>query len=111
MAALQSLPNPISFMSKSKKDKQTTQPGAKNKSASRPRSYTPISDALSKPFTFANTELSEGIQRHGLGALLAAAMHRKRRCDGEPLHQVLCALLVWPLLKRNFQSILAFFSS
>ena len=85
--------------SKSRKDKRTTQPGAKKKCASRPRSYTPISDALSKPFTFADTELSEGIQRHGLGGLLAAAMHRKRRCDGEPLHQVLCALLVWPLLK------------
>ena len=58
-----------------------------------------MSDALSQPFTFADTELSEGIQRHSLGGLLAAAIHAKRRADAEPLSQVLCALLIWPLLK------------
>jgi hypothetical protein len=65
----------------------------------RPRSYTPVSDALSQPLTFADTELTEGIQRHSLVALLKAAISRKRRSDGEPLSNVLCALLIWPLLK------------
>jgi hypothetical protein len=65
----------------------------------RPRSYTPLTDALNQPLTFADTELSEGIQRHSLAALLGAAISRKRRADGEPLANVLCALLVWPLMK------------
>ena len=64
-----------------------------------PRSYTPLSDALSQPLTFADTELAEGIRRHSLVGLLVAAISRKRRSDGEPLPNVLCALLVWPLLK------------
>ena len=29
-----------------------------------PRSYTPLSDALSQPLTFTDTELAEGIQQH-----------------------------------------------
>jgi hypothetical protein len=86
-------------MARSHKNKRAASPGAKKKGACRPRSYTPISDALSKPFTFADTEIAEGIQRHSLGGLLAAAMNGKRRSDGEPLMQVLCALLIWPLLK------------
>jgi DDE superfamily endonuclease len=69
------------------------------KPSRQPRSYTPLSDALSQPLTFADTELSEGIQRHSLAGLLSAAINRKRRCDGEPLPNVLCALLVWPLMK------------
>jgi hypothetical protein len=64
-----------------------------------PRSYTPVSDALSQPLTFADTELAEGIQRHALAGLLSAAMSRPRRAGAEPLLNVLCALLVWPLLK------------
>lgn len=64
-----------------------------------PRSYTPLSDALSQPFTFADTELAEGVQRHSLVGLLSVAISRKRRSDGEPLPSVLCALLVWPLMK------------
>jgi hypothetical protein len=64
----------------------------------RPRSYTPIADALRHPFTFADTELAEGISRHGLTGLLQAALGRRRRAGGEPLGNVLCALLVWPLL-------------
>jgi hypothetical protein len=64
-----------------------------------PRSYTPLSDALSQPLTFADTELSEGLQRHSLAGLLGAAISHKRRSDGEPLPNVLCALLVWPLMK------------
>jgi len=64
----------------------------------RPRSYTPVSDALQQPFSFADTELAEGISRHGLVGLLAQALSRKRRRDGEPLGNVLCALLTWPLL-------------
>ena len=63
------------------------------------RSYTPLSDALSQPLTFTDTELAEGIQQHSLAGVLAAAISRKRRCDGEPLANLLCALLVWPLLK------------
>ncbi len=69
------------------------------KSPRRPRSYTSLSDALSQPLTFTDTELAEGIQRHSLAGLLAAAIRRRRRSDGEPLPNVLCALLVWPLLK------------
>lgn len=65
----------------------------------RPRSYTPLSDALNQPLTFVDTELSEGIQRHSLIAMLAAVMSRQRRPDGEPLPNLLCALLVWPLMK------------
>jgi hypothetical protein len=64
-----------------------------------PRSYTPLSDALSQPLTFADTELSEGIQRHSLAGLLRAALPRQRRSDAEPLPHVLCALLTWPLMK------------
>jgi hypothetical protein len=64
-----------------------------------PRSYTPLADALSQPLTFADTELAEGLQRHSLVGLLRAAISRKRRADGEPLANVLCALLVWPLMK------------
>ena len=64
-----------------------------------PRSNTPVSDALSQPHTFADTELAEGLQRHSLVGLFGAAIGRKRRSDGEPLPNVLCALLVWPLLK------------
>jgi hypothetical protein len=62
-------------------------------------SYTPVSDACSQPFTFVDTELSEGIQRHSLVGRLVAAISRQRRSDGEPLANILCALLVWPLLK------------
>ena len=69
------------------------------KSPRHPRSYTPLADALSQPLTFTDTELAEGIQRHSLAGLLRAALHRQRRSDGEPLTNVLCALLVWPLLK------------
>ena len=67
----------------------------------RPRSYTPLADALRQPFTFADTELSEGIERHSLAGLLGAAISRKRRSDGEPLPSLLCALLVWPLMKAK----------
>ncbi|MEK7296105.1 MAG: transposase [Actinomycetota bacterium] len=70
----------------------------KTQRQTRPRSYTPVSDALKERFTFADTELAEGISRHGLVGLLNAAISRKRRRDGEPLGNVLCALLVWPLL-------------
>jgi hypothetical protein len=73
----------------------------RNRGGRRPRSYTPVSDALRQPFTFADTELSEGIQRHSLVGCLAAAINRQRRSDGEPLANLLCALLVWPLLKVN----------
>jgi hypothetical protein len=66
-----------------------------------PRSYTPLSDALAQPLTFADTELAEGIQRHSLAGLLRAALGRKRRSDAEPLPHVLWALLVWPLLKAR----------
>jgi hypothetical protein len=77
-----------------------SQPKTKaKKTGRRPRSYTPVSDALRQPFTFADTELADGIQRHSLVGLLSQAISRKRRCDGEALVNVLCALLVWPLLK------------
>jgi hypothetical protein len=56
---------------------------------------------LSQPLVFADTELADGIQRHSLGGLLRAALSRKRRSDGEPLLNVLCALLAWPLLKAK----------
>jgi hypothetical protein len=69
------------------------------KPSRQPRSYTPLSDALSQPLVFADTELAEGIERHSLAGLLRAAINRQRRSDAEPLPQVLCALLVWPLMK------------
>lgn len=69
--------------------------------AGHPRSYTPLSDALDQPLTFVDTEIAEGLQRHSLVGLLAAAISRKRRSDGEPLTNLLCALLVWPLMKVN----------
>lgn len=79
---------------------KTSRPHSRTIKAPRqPRSYTPLSDALSQPLTFADTELAEGIQRHSLASLLASAMSRKRRSDGEPLTNLLCALLVWPLFK------------
>jgi len=74
---------------------------AKPKARRSPRSYTPLADALAQPMVFADTELSEGIQRHSLVGLLRAALSRQRRADGEPLPNVLCALLVWPLLKAK----------
>ena len=76
---------------------------SRSRAARRPsaRSYTPLTDALSQPFTFADTELSEGIGRHSLIGLLAAALTRKRRSDGEPLNHLLCALLVWPLMQAK----------
>ena len=74
-------------------------PKSQREGRRRPRSYTPLSDALSQPLTFADTELAEGLQRHSLAGLLGAAIRRKRRSDGEPLSNLLCALLVWPLLK------------
>jgi hypothetical protein len=67
--------------------------------ASRPRSYTPLSDALNQPCTFVDTEIAEGLQRHSLVGLLHAAISRQRRAGGEPLTNLLCALLVWPLMK------------
>jgi hypothetical protein len=77
----------------------SSQTQTKNRGARSPRSYTPVSDALSQPFTFADTEIAEGLQRYSLVGHLAAAIGRRRRSDGEPLGNLLCALLVWPLLK------------
>src|SRR6266404_1516627 len=73
-----------------------TQPKQPNR---RPRSYTPLADALNQPLTFVDTELAEGVERHSLIGLLRAAIGRQRRSDGEPLPNLLFALLVWPLLK------------
>ena len=77
----------------------SSKPQPKKGGRRHPRSYTPLSDALKEPLTFVDTELSEGIQRHSLIARLRAAISRQRRSDGEPLPSLLCALLVWPLLK------------
>jgi hypothetical protein len=73
----------------------------KTKSVRRPRSYTPLADALNQPLTFVDTELSAGIQRHSVAGRLRGVIGRQRRSDGEPLANVLCALLVWPLLKTK----------
>lgn len=89
-------------MAGKKHKNQPPRPGrnARKKPAARkPRSYTPLSDALSQPNTFADTELSEGIRRHGLLSLLGQALGRQRRSNAQPLAHLLCALLVWPLLK------------
>ena len=90
----------IPSMRKSRSKAVRSKPKTKRASR-RPRSYTPLSDALRQPLTFADTELSEGIQRHSLAGLLRAAIRRRRRADSEPLPNVLCALLVWPLLKAK----------
>ena len=80
--------------------RRSTRPNPK-KAPRRPRSYTPLADALRQPLTFADTELAEGLQRHSLVGLLRAALGRQRRPEAEPLPNVLCALLVWPLLKAQ----------
>jgi len=81
---------------------QTGRPKPNPQRAGRhPRSYTPLSDALSQPLTFADTELADGRQRHSLVGLLRSALGRQRRPEAEPLPNVLCALLVWPLLKAK----------
>ena len=85
-------------MSRAKTKSPASKPQAQ-RGGRRPRSYTPLADALNQPFTFVDTELSEGIQRHSLIGLLGAAISRRRRSDGEPLSNLLCALLVWPLMK------------
>jgi hypothetical protein len=72
-------------------------PSSPIRRAPAPRSYTPVSDALQKPFAFADTELAQGITRHRLVGLLAGAMSRRRRRDAEPLGNMLCALLTYPL--------------
>jgi len=89
-----------SYMSHARRKTSRARPNTQ-RAGRQPRSYTPLSDALSQPLTFADTELDEGLQRHSLSGLLRAALGRKRRADGEPLPNVLCALLVWPLLKAK----------
>ena len=64
-------------------------------SATTPRWLTPCAN----PYVFADTELSEGIGRHGLRGLLGQALGRQRRPESEPLQNLLGALLTWPLLK------------
>ena len=81
--------------------KPTPARAATSKPSRQPRSYTPLSDALSQPLTFADTELADGLQRHSLAGLLRAALSRQRRPEAEPLPNVLCALLVWPLLQAK----------
>jgi hypothetical protein len=63
------------------------------------RTYTPISDALARPFVFADCELSEGIKRHSLVNLFSRMFGKARREDAEPLPAILVSLLIWPLLK------------
>jgi len=84
-------------MPRSHRRRRSTEPP----SPRRPRSYTPLADALRQPLTFADTELAEGLRRHGLPGLLAAALGRARRPGAEPLANLLCALLVWPLLQAQ----------
>ena len=90
---------------KSKRGKRSKPSPARGSStrAASPRSYTPLADALSRPHTFADTELAEGISRHGLRSLFGQILSKKRRQGAEPLNNLLCALLVWPLL--NVKSI------
>ena len=76
-------------------------PSARPQSPRHPRSYTPLSDALRQPLTFADTELAQGLRRHRLPGLLAGALGRARRSGAEPLANLLCALLVWPLLQAK----------
>src|SRR6185503_9001923 len=83
---------PMTGPTKKTRSRNPTRP----KGHTSPRSYTPVSDALKQSFSFADTELAEGISRHALVGLLAGALSRKRRHDGEPLGNILCALLTWP---------------
>lgn len=86
-------------MPRTKKAQRSSRARTHQKSPRSPRSYTPLADALNQPFTFADTEIAAGIQRHSLAGSLASALSRQRRADAEPLPRVLCALLIWPLLK------------
>ena len=81
--------------------KTPPRPARPSRKTSRRLSYTPVSDALSQPLTFADTELAEGIARHSLVGLFRASLGRQRRADAEPLPNVVCALLVWPLLQAK----------
>src|SRR5256885_13842377 len=54
----------------------------------RPRSYTPVADALQQPLAFADTELAQGIRRHGLVGLLAGGLGPQTRPRGRTAGQI-----------------------
>lgn len=83
--------------------KKANNKGTNGKSRNKARrpSYTPISDALAQPQVFVDTELADGVQRHGLVGTLTQAISRSRRKDGEPIVNILMALLVWTFLKTD----------
>jgi|GEM_PF-1652011 hypothetical protein len=62
-------PTPLRYvyrcMSRSHRHRRR-RPSARPQSPRHPRSYTPLSDALRQPLTFADTELAEGLRRHRL---------------------------------------------
>ncbi len=90
-----------------KKHKKT---GGKSSRKNASRSYQPISQALSDPRVFADTELGDGIRAHGMVNLFRAVFGKARRIDGECPGAILAALLVWPILKLENSSIHAFCS-
>ena len=72
------------------------------------RTYTPISDALENPLVFADTELGDDINRHGLVNEFSKVMGKPRRSDAVALPGLLIALLVWPILGMHVSSIHSF---
>src|SRR5690606_21815140 len=72
------------------------------------KSYTPISDALKNPQVFADTELGDGIKRHGLVNTFSKVIGKARRSDAVDLPGLLMALIIWPLLGMSSPSIHSF---
>ena len=90
--------------------KNTKKTGGKSGRKNASRSYQPISEALSDPRVFADTELGNGIRAHKVVNLFRAVFGKARRADGECPAAILTALLVWPILKLTNSSIHSFCS-
>lgn len=89
-------------------NKRTKKTGGKSGRKNVRKNYQPISEALSDPRVFADTELSEGINAHKLVKIFCGSFGKQRREDSESPAALLMALLVWPLLKVKNSSIHSF---
>ncbi len=76
---LRYMPSALKVLCEKKHKKTGGKSGKKNAS----RSYQPISQALSDPRVFADTELGNGIRAHGMVNLFRAVFGEARRIDGE----------------------------
>ena len=90
--------------------KKLKKTGGKSGRKNASRSYQPITQALSDPKVFADTELGNGIRAHGMVNLFRAVFGKARRIDGECPAAILSTLTVWLILKLKNSSIHAFCS-